>query len=77
MEYFDFAMIIKDKRLKMNLRQKDVCLKLNIKPSKYNLIENGKREPNFLELVNICNFFNINFTNETKEKEALFRPHID
>lgn len=77
MNYFDFALIIKEKRIKKGLTQTDVSKLIPVARSRYNYIENGKKEPTFYELVSICEILDIDFTKETRKKEVNFRPHYD
>ena len=72
MEYYLFSKILKEKRIKKGLYQKDVAQILKISTSKYNKIENGSIEPSFKELYTLCKMFNIDilkFENNTKNNK--------
>ena len=72
MEYYLFSKILKEKRIKKGLYQKDVAQILKISTSKYNKIENGSIEPSFKELYTLCKMFNIDilkFENNIKNNK--------
>ena len=47
MNYFEFAIIVREKRIKLKLTQDEMSFLLNMSRSKYNGIENGIQEPSF------------------------------
>ena len=59
MTYKEFALIIKEKRLDLEIKQKDISYKLGISLSKYSKIENGVMEPNFFELTMLFDILDI------------------
>ncbi len=69
MNYTEFALIIKEKRIERRITQKKMAKKLSISPSKYNKIENGSSEPSFIELLLICNILDIDFSFIIKQNE--------
>lgn len=62
MRFEEFAKLIKEKREKMLYTQKEFALMIPIKQSSYNRIENGKQEPTFIQLQNICKILKIDLT---------------
>lgn len=62
MIYKNFTILLKEKRLKLNLKQKDMANLLQISISKYNKIENGSLEPSFYELYIITKTLKIDLT---------------
>lgn len=50
MQYKDLILLIKNKRISLNLNQKEFAKMIPMKQSKYNKIENLKLEPSFDEL---------------------------
>ena len=78
MNYFEFAIIVREKRIKLKLTQDEMSFLLNMSRSKYNRIENGIQEPSFTELVCLCIMLEIDITKEIKkENEAKNVPHYD
>ena len=72
-----FAELIKEKRIKMNISQKDMAFLIPLKASKYNKIENGKQEPSFFELGRICQILNININEIFKLKKETSTKYYD
>jgi len=62
MRFEEFAKIIKEKREKMLYTQAEFALMVPIKKSTYNRIENGKQEPTFIQLQNICKILKLDLT---------------
>lgn len=62
MRFEEFAKLIKEKREKMLYTQKEFALMVPIKQSTYNRIENGKQEPSFIQLQNICKILKLDLT---------------
>ncbi len=77
MIYKKFAELIKEKRIKMNISQKDMAFLIPLKASKYNKIENGKQEPSFFELGRICQILNININEIFKLKKETSTKYYD
>lgn len=62
MTFSSFAKIIKEKRIRMGILQKEMAKKIPIQISRYNRIENGIQEPTFIELQAICKILNLDLT---------------
>lgn len=77
MIYKEFAKLIKEKRIEMNISQKDMAFLIPLKASKYNKIENGKQEPSFFELGRICQILNININEIFKLKKKTSTKYYD
>lgn len=77
MIYKEFAELIKEKRIEMNISQKDMAFLIPLKASKYNKIENGKQEPSFFELSRICQILNININEIFKLKKETSTKYYD
>ena len=77
MIYKEFAKLIKEKRIEMNISQKDMAYLIPLKASKYNKIENGKQEPSFFELGRICQILNININEIFKLKKETSTKYYD
>ena len=75
--YFEFSLIIKERRIAKGVRQKDICNLIPMTYKKYNRIENGLTEPTFYELISICKILDIDITKEIKKNEAINTPHFD
>ncbi len=69
MTYKEFSKIIKEKRIKLNITQKDMADLLYISRSKYNKIENGLREPDFELLLKMLKLLNIDLNEEIKKEK--------
>ena len=69
MTYKEFSKIIKEKRMKLNITQKDMADLLYISRSKYNKIENGLREPDFELLLKMLKLLNIDLNAEIKKEK--------
>ncbi len=72
MEYMFFAKLLKEKRIKNKLLQREMASLLGISISKYNKIENGSTEPSFKELLILIKLFKIDllrFMDNLKFKE--------
>lgn len=52
-------MILKELRLKLNMRQKDVAEKLGILPTTYSTYETGKRSPDPGMLIKLAQFYGV------------------
>ena len=68
MTYIEFSKIIKEKRLELNILQKDISSYLGISISKYSKIENGLLEPKIIELSLIMKYLEIDPNILIKEK---------
>lgn len=77
MIYKEFAKLIKEKRIEMNISQKNMAFLIPLKASKYNKIENGKQEPSFFELGRICQILNININEIFKLKKETSTKYYD
>ena len=72
MEYMFFTKLLKEKRIKNKLLQREMASLLGISISKYNKIENGSTEPSFKELLILIKLFKIDllrFMDNIKIKE--------
>jgi transcriptional regulator with XRE-family HTH domain len=74
MNYKDFSLIIKYKRIEKGYTQKDFSRLLAISQSKYNKIENGNMEPSFILLQLISRYLEIDL-NEILEIKKPISKH--
>ena len=77
MTYKEFARIIKEKREKLNITQKEMAKRLYVSNSKYNKIENGLREPDFELLVRILKALDINLNEYIKKEKPKYILYFD
>ena len=77
MTYKEFSKIIKEKRMKLNITQKDMADLLYISRSKYNKLENGLREPDFELLQRILKQLNISLDDEMKKEKPKTCKYFD
>lgn len=77
MTYKEFARIIKEKREKLNITQKEMAKRLYVSNSKYNKIENGLREPNFELLTRILKLLDINLDEYIKKEKPKYILYFD
>ena len=68
LSYRNFAIIIKNKRIKSGMTQKEMAHQIPISHPNYCKIENGKIEPSFVVLQRICILLDIDLTKELKLK---------
>ncbi len=68
LSYKNFAKIIREKRLKSGMTQKQMAYNIPISHPNYCKIENGKIEPSFVVLQRICYILEIDLTLELKLK---------
>lgn len=68
LSYKNFSLIIKEKRLKSGMSQKEMAHQIPISHSNYCKIENGKIEPSFVVLQRICVLLDIDLTDILKLK---------
>lgn len=69
MTYKDLALIIKQKRKKLNITQKEMADSLFISLTRYNKFENGNREPNFEMIVQIIKILDISLDDVIKKEK--------
>lgn len=51
--------VLKELRLKQNLKQKDIAKIANISERAYSFYENGKREPSIDTLIELAEFYKV------------------
>ena len=73
MIYKEFAELIKEKRIMLDIKQKTMSSLLGISQSKYSKIESGIQEPTFVELQLIARILDIDLTKELKIKEPIIK----
>lgn len=56
----EFYKMVKELRISKNITQKKMAFDIQIRPSKYNKIENGNLKPSFEEFKRISRYLNIN-----------------
>lgn len=71
MNYYAFSKIIKEKRIQKGYLQKEMALKIPMQISRYNRIENGTKEPTFIELQSICRILEIDLTEVLELKKPI------
>ena len=54
-----FNEIIKDERIKRNLKQEDVAIQIGFKQDTYSKYERGEREPDIETLIKLADFYNL------------------
>ena len=74
--YKEFSKILKQKRERKEISQKEMAKRLGINKIRYNRIENGLLEPTFIELQLIIIEFEININDYIKEKMPII-GHFD
>ena len=74
--YKEFSKILKNKRERLEISQKEMALRLGINKIRYNRIENGLMEPSFVELQLIVLEFKIDLNDYFKEKMPII-GHFD
>ena len=74
--YKEFSKILKLKRERKEISQKEMAKRLGINKIRYNRIENGLLEPSFIELQLIIIEFDINLNDYIKEKMPII-GHFD
>jgi len=55
----ELPIVLKELRLKNNIKQQELANKLNITQRAYSFYEKGEREPNIDTIIKIAEFYNI------------------